>query len=232
MSYHKVLTTLLVILPCWTAAFLIQPMGGTVLSSSKHGVAVVGGIRSLKNHPYSRENMLKMAEGEEESTDDGAPKRKRKRKRKVEGAAAAKAPAPADTIELKPRDDIPVQMEVMNIFSNDSSSQTAVAASSTRSPSPSNGLVSPSAPDGSSSSVDDSLKQLLEDAKMMQELQDGDGEEESENSSVKAKIGKALSTLVTADFFLVCAFLLWFLAGIFCSSILKDDTVQIAFNSK
>lgn len=64
----------------------------------------------------------------------------------------------------------------------------------------------------------------------MMQLENDDVEEES-GSGTKATIRNALSTLVTADFFLVCAFLLWFLAGIFCSSVLKDDTVQIAFNS-
>mmetsp|Transcript_28903 Transcript_28903/g.52893 ORF Transcript_28903/g.52893 Transcript_28903/m.52893 type:complete len:330 (-) Transcript_28903:1280-2269(-) len=49
--------------------------------------------------------------------------------------------------------------------------------------------------------------------------------------SIPDLIIKGISTLVTADFFVVIGLLLWFLAGIFCSYILKDDTVQIAFNN-
>ena len=41
-----------------------------------------------------------------------------------------------------------------------------------------------------------------------------------------------ISTIITADFFLVCALLVWFVAGIFCSYVLKDDFVQIQFNNR
>jgi hypothetical protein len=84
-------------------------------------------------------------------------------------------------------------------------------------------------PVASSRNVDDSLQQLLEDAKMMQDKEPSSSESEG---NMKATIRNALGTLVTADFFVVCGFLLWFLVGIFCSSVLKDDTIQIAFNSK
>ena len=47
---------------------------------------------------------------------------------------------------------------------------------------------------------------------------------------MKETIFDILSTIVTIDFFVVLALLAWFLAGIFCSYVLKDDTVQIAFN--
>ena len=82
----------------------------------------------------------------------------------------------------------------------------------------------------------DSLRMLLEDAKELQALESksrggavstGDGE-----FSLPDTLKSILSTLVTVDFFVVCAFLVWFLAGIFCSYVLKDDTVQIAFNRK
>jgi len=39
-----------------------------------------------------------------------------------------------------------------------------------------------------------------------------------------------LSNLVVADFFFVLVLLVWFVLGIFCSNVLKDDTVQLAFN--
>jgi hypothetical protein len=47
-----------------------------------------------------------------------------------------------------------------------------------------------------------------------------------------AKVAKnTISTLITIDFFLICGFLLWFLAGIFSSYALQNDGIQIAFNS-
>ena len=39
-----------------------------------------------------------------------------------------------------------------------------------------------------------------------------------------------ISTIVTIDFFVFIGLLVWFLAGNFCSYVLKDDTVQIALN--
>ena len=74
------------------------------------------------------------------------------------------------------------------------------------------------------------LEQMLADAKGMRtEKIEKDGQDFSVESPTSFK--NILSTIVTADFFFVCALLVWFLAGIFCSSVLKDDTVQIAFNS-
>lgn len=76
---------------------------------------------------------------------------------------------------------------------------------------------------------DDSFAQLLEDARRMKEdIGDSvDGEE-----SLKVKARNILSTIVTADFFVVFGFLLWFLAGIGFRAVFNDDSVQIAFNSK
>ena len=63
-------------------------------------------------------------------------------------------------------------------------------------------------------------------------MQSSESSNGSSNGDAAANpLKNALSTLVTVDFFVVCGFLVWFLAGIFCSSVLKDDTVQIAFNS-
>jgi len=80
----------------------------------------------------------------------------------------------------------------------------------------------------SSSSSSSSLEQLLADAKKMR--QDEGVETSSAEQESSLTIRSVLSTIVTADFFVVCALLLWFLAGIFCSYVIKDDTVQIAFN--
>lgn len=79
------------------------------------------------------------------------------------------------------------------------------------------------------SSSDNSLELLLADAKRMREESGSEDMEEPEET-LKSKVKNVLSTIVTADFFVVCALLAWFLAGIFCSYIIKDDTVQIAFN--
>eukprot|EP00547_Thalassionema_nitzschioides_P001009 CAMPEP_0194207038 /NCGR_PEP_ID=MMETSP0156-20130528/5910_1 /TAXON_ID=33649 /ORGANISM="Thalassionema nitzschioides, Strain L26-B" /LENGTH=290 /DNA_ID=CAMNT_0038933717 /DNA_START=109 /DNA_END=981 /DNA_ORIENTATION=+ len=79
----------------------------------------------------------------------------------------------------------------------------------------------------------DSLQQLLVDAKALREVEKEEEEEEEEEGKLKVpeSVRNALSTIVTVDFFVVIALLLWFLAGIFASSILKDDGIQIAFNS-
>ncbi|KAL7501269.1 hypothetical protein ACHAWT_011074 [Skeletonema menzelii] len=81
---------------------------------------------------------------------------------------------------------------------------------------------------------DDSLEQLLADARSMRASSstesDGRSLATEEETSVKDKFFDVISTIVTIDFFLVLGLLAWFLLGIFCSYVLKDDTVQIAFN--
>mmetsp|Transcript_27539 Transcript_27539/g.39445 ORF Transcript_27539/g.39445 Transcript_27539/m.39445 type:complete len:293 (+) Transcript_27539:73-951(+) len=80
---------------------------------------------------------------------------------------------------------------------------------------------------------DDSLEQLLADARSMRASStDSDGKSVAaeEETPIKDKIFDVISTIVTIDFFLVLGLLAWFLLGIFCSYVLKDDTVQIAFN--
>jgi hypothetical protein len=57
-----------------------------------------------------------------------------------------------------------------------------------------------------------------------------EGQSQTKTKGVKEIIFEVISTIVTVDFFLVLALLVWFLAGIFCSYVLKDDAVQIAFN--
>lgn len=93
---------------------------------------------------------------------------------------------------------------------------------------------------GADAGLEDSLEQLLEDARRMKE-EDGGGSGDSaaggllsdeEGTGLKEIIRNVLSTIVTADFFVVCGFLLWFLAGIFWRAVFDDDSVQIAFNSE
>mmetsp|Transcript_23053 Transcript_23053/g.32188 ORF Transcript_23053/g.32188 Transcript_23053/m.32188 type:complete len:294 (+) Transcript_23053:176-1057(+) len=86
----------------------------------------------------------------------------------------------------------------------------------------------------------DSLSQLLADARQMREqdassaaskIDNGDDEEEGGGITVPDSVRNVISTIVTADFFLVCALLLWFLTGIATRSIFDNDTIQIAFNN-
>lgn len=74
---------------------------------------------------------------------------------------------------------------------------------------------------------DESLEQLLADARSMRA---SSAEPAIEETPVRDAIFGAISTIVTVDFFVVIGLLLWFLAGIFCSTVLGSDTVQIAFN--
>ena len=78
---------------------------------------------------------------------------------------------------------------------------------------------------------DDSLEQLLADARSMRASTDRDAQPTEEETPIKDKIFDVISTIVTIDFFVVIGLLAWFLLGIFCSSVLKDDTVQILFNN-
>lgn len=192
-----------------------------------------------------RQDALKMAEDEDDdASSPDSPKRKRKRKRKQgeeQGSEASTSLAvekPTDpVVELKPRNYNPVQMQVADVRDVVSGTSTTRSTDNKASPAvPTSQKMastssSPSGPSIStpSSSMDDSLQQLLEDAKRMQQLEETT---EEEGSNVKATLRNVLGNIVTADFFVVCAFLLWFLVGIFCSSVLKDDTIQIAFNSK
>jgi len=151
-------------------------------------------------------------------------------------------------LDLKPREDAPIQLEVKNIlFSSTEPEPSALASVSSflssiigsKDTSTSTTNASPTTNNKPSDigsfggrPLDDSLDQLLEDARLMKEEEkDGGVLSDEEGTGIKEMIGNALSTIVTADFFVVLGFLAWFLLGIFCSYILKDDTVQIAFNN-
>jgi len=205
------------------------------------------------------------------SPSDEVPKRKRKRKKKVQVVDVEDtgtidtstvdtneketldlgSPAPLD---LKPREDAPVQLEVKNILAQKEPEPSAVASAymaftsifgsdETSAQASSNTQASSTATDKSvdmtsfsGRPADATLDQLLEDARLMTEEEKEANKDkgifsDEEGSGVKAMIGDTLSTIVTVDFFVVCGFLLWFLLGIFCSYILKDDTIQIAFNN-
>ena len=169
-----------------------------------------------------------------------------------EPVAAIAQPEPepvveAPVLELKPRDDAPVQLEVTNILASDAPSEpSTVSQISSMLSSVMGSKEEESKPRAASSEssvassfesrpLDDSMSQLLEDARMMteeeKENKKGGILSDEEGTGVKSMIGEVLSTIVTADFFLVCGFLLWFLLGIFARSVFNDDTIQIAFNN-
>jgi hypothetical protein len=82
---------------------------------------------------------------------------------------------------------------------------------------------------------DDPLAQILKDAKQMQALErrNKQGAEDSvieQDNDGNLDFRNIVSTIVTIDFFVVCALLVWFLAGVVSSSIFKNDDIQIAFN--
>merc|ERR1712232_773588 len=158
--------------------------------------------------------------------------------------------------DLKPRDDAPVKLEVKNVLDLVNGDDTASTGTALSDPLSSVTSMLPSifgtkeTTISSRTSVknvpintdvtagrplDDSLDQLLEDARRMQaeqdETNDGSMSSDEEGAGLKSVIVNTLSTIVTVDFFVVCGFLLWFLLGIFCSSILKNDSVQIALNN-
>jgi len=151
--------------------------------------------------------------------------------------------------KLQPREDKAVNLEVADVRDLVSGRRSAASSTSTTA---SGGPTSSSTQKGeqaasssSSGSVDESLQRLLEDAKEMKALEEekkGDGSisagfggdnvvDGGEGFSIPKAVQSALSTIITADFFLICFFLLWFLAGIFSSYVVKDDTIQIAFNN-
>lgn len=205
----------------------------------------------LFNSPRSSVTILS-----ETSSGDNIPKRKRKRKKKVqvvedEEPEIAAEPEPVveapPVVELKPRDDTPVQLQVTNILASDappepstvsqiSSMLSSVMGSKEEESQPTTASSESNvASSFESKPLDDSMSQLLEDVRVMneeeKESKKGGMLSDSEGTGVKAMIGEVLSTIVTADFFLVCGFLLWFLLGIFARSVFNDDTIQIAFNN-
>ncbi|KAL3945198.1 MAG: hypothetical protein SGBAC_000736 [Bacillariaceae sp.] len=135
-------------------------------------------------------------------------------------------------IDLKPRARAPVTLEVQDVRGivggapSVKATTTTMTTESENNPTTSDqSLESPA--DGNV--PDDSFAQLLADARSMKadigETDDGD------EGSIKAKARNILSTIVTADFFVVFGFLIWFLAGIGFRAVFNDDSVQIAFNN-
>lgn len=81
--------------------------------------------------------------------------------------------------------------------------------------------------DGDDDVSSDPFQNLIADARRLRKDADKDSQE---GFDLPQKIKEVISTIVTVDFFVVFGLLLWFLAGIFCSYVIKNDAVQIAFN--
>merc|ERR1711971_93216 len=88
---------------------------------------------------------------------------------------------------------------------------------------------------GTSSDVSSSssLESILADARKMREAAKGESavveEKEEETGSLKSSAINVLSTIVTVDFFIVVALLLWFFTGIFFSYVFKNDSIYTTF---
>jgi hypothetical protein len=165
------------------------------------------------------------------------PKRRRKRLRRKdapdiaigsseEEQATTTIPAAVVVPDLKPRDNAPVELtiqDVRNVVSGESA-EDSLEQEDTFYQNKETFSYTTNADDTKS---DDSMKQLLADARAMRQNVKEDGDS---NVSIPDAVRNFLSTIVTIDFFVVCALLVWFLAGIFGSYVLKNDDVQIAFN--
>jgi hypothetical protein len=152
-------------------------------------------------------------------------------------------PPPVAAVELKPRRESAVSLQVTDVRELvgggstaakpriDETSRTKATAAVTSSPLSS----SPTKTDDdiSSTSIEDPLEQMLADARQMAAVEgpsSAASDAEETGSGVGGAVRGAISALVTVDFFIVCTLLLWFLAGIFSSYVLQNDAVQIAFN--
>lgn len=157
------------------------------------------------------------------SNDEPAAKRRRKRvKRKEPSVEDTSTEVVKENVELQPRNDAPVELKIQDV-------RQVVGGTMTSSPPRSSNTDLRE--DSESDDSGDSLEQLLADAKAMRKDDSLSFDEKEGDASIQDTVRNALSTIVTIDFFVVCALLLWFLAGIFGSYVLKNDAVQIAFNS-
>lgn len=196
----------------------------------------------------------------DERLEESKPRRRRVRKRKdakaslgvVQSSAATPAASPVPNapstvtqtttkestpvaVELKPREQTVVSLQVQDVRDVVAGKTTSVTNKRTvakgRIEDDENEYEDDDAEDDNGPELD-SLERLLADARQMQALDDAAlaKNPNEQGFSIPTTVGGVLSAIVTADFFLVCIFLVWFLAGVFGSYVLNNDTVQIAFN--
>lgn len=163
------------------------------------------------------------------SSGDEPAKRRRKRVKRKEPIETAAVP------DLKPRNDAPVELQIQDVRDVVSQSSTPSTPSSSQQQQGSGDAGAPQSSgnlqdNSNAGSVGDSLEQVLADAKAMRKNVEDSADDDNEKEAIQETVRNILSTIVTVDFFVVCALLVWFLAGIFGSYVLKNDAVQIAFN--
>jgi len=150
-------------------------------------------------------------------------KQKNRRKRRKKGSVLKEAEDPSPIVSSIEDssisvDEIPfdglVEIQVQDI--NSSKKQESGATTTTMTTK----LSSTSKNNG-----DDKLKTLLDDAKRLR------ASEPKTEGNAMLKIRDIISTVVAVDFFVVFGFLIWFITGAVSSSIVKDDTIQLAFNA-
>ncbi|GMI36991.1 hypothetical protein TrCOL_g2525 [Triparma columacea] len=87
----------------------------------------------------------------------------------------------------------------------------------------------PSLPTFPSSAPDD-LSTLLADAEKFRSKSPKKTGDEAVGDAIGQSIKGVISNIIAADFFLILAFLAWFLAGVVSSTYFKNDAIQLAFN--
>lgn len=196
---------------------------------------------SVQRNPW-----LRHAEG------GGSPARKRRVRKDAERTAEAVPPPPppvvVESIELKPRDDDVVEFKIQDVRDVISGTTEAVEEDEEDEEDDDEWEYVDADEEEDNDEYDyvvvessgtkrDSLEQLLADAKSFRvaekekDKEDKDNDEEEGGISIPKSVSGAISTIVTIDFFVVMALLVWFLAGIFGQYVLKDETIQIAFNN-
>jgi hypothetical protein len=179
--------------------------------------------------------------------------KRRRRRRKEEDNIDNVAKTPSETAAVSPEVvTIPI-MDVRRLVDTSStvdSNSVAVFAQTKQQERnlPLQNQLSKAATTSSSATTHyDPLEQLLIDAKEMRSMRrnsatDGNDLGQLENgksgnndsyevSTTSMSVSKVLSTIVIVDFFIVLVFFLWFLLGIVASYTIKNDAIQIAFNS-
>eukprot|EP00586_Coscinodiscus_wailesii_P013078 CAMPEP_0172501952 /NCGR_PEP_ID=MMETSP1066-20121228/155221_1 /TAXON_ID=671091 /ORGANISM="Coscinodiscus wailesii, Strain CCMP2513" /LENGTH=283 /DNA_ID=CAMNT_0013277021 /DNA_START=236 /DNA_END=1087 /DNA_ORIENTATION=- len=169
-----------------------------------------------------------------------APQKKRRRKRKTKSAPTLLPKnenqnenddnADEDVVGMVERDDNAfVDIQVRDIRDIVGGGRNTAESSLSSSSSPE--LASSGGDVAGGGSGDNDLSSLLADAKRLRGgVEKVSGDDDDDGVSLGSRIKDVISTIVTIDFFVVLGLLAWFLAGVFCSYVIKDDTVQIAFN--
>lgn len=163
--------------------------------------------------------------------EEPAAKRRRKRVKRKEPSMEGASEIVKEKVELQSRNDAPVELKIQDVRQVVGGTMADSQQQEQKTSSPQRSTYTDRREDPESGGSNDSLEQMLADAKAMR-LDDSSSSDDKEgDASIQDTVRNALSTIVTIDFFVVCALLLWFLAGIFGSYVLKNDAVQIAFNS-